>query len=156
MQGLGLYTLEELKFSPSGLLYTRGPSQYKIPAICDVPLRFNVYLLPDSHNPHAIYSSKVRPWSEALIQEHQHATGLHSTPHPPFLQGIGEPTVFLGSSVFFAIKDAVAAARAESGLVGPFSLDSPAIPERVCLACVSPFTQMVKRYFFIQLFQLNI
>ncbi|NP_001292540.1 aldehyde oxidase [Takifugu rubripes] len=115
MQGLGLYTLEELKFSPSGLLYTRGPSQYKIPAVCDVPLRFNVYLLPDSHNPHAIYSSK----------------------------GIGEPTVFLGSSVFFAIKDAVAAARSESGLVGPFSLDSPAIPERVCLACVSPFTQMI-------------
>lgn len=60
MQGLGLYTLEELKFSPSGLLYTRGPSQYKIPAVCDVPLCFNVYLLSDSHNPHAIYSSKVR------------------------------------------------------------------------------------------------
>lgn len=60
MQGLGLYTLEELKFSPSGFLYTRGPSQYKIPAVCDVPLRFNVYLLSDSHNPNAIYSSKVR------------------------------------------------------------------------------------------------
>lgn len=82
MQGLGLYTLEELKFSPSGLLYTRGPSQYKIPAVCDVPLRFNVYLLPDSHNPHAIYSSKVRAGSEALIQEH--ATGLNLTPHPPW------------------------------------------------------------------------
>lgn len=60
MQGLGLYTMEELKFSPSGLLYTRGPSQYKIPAVCDVPLQFNVYLLPDTYNPHAIYSSKVR------------------------------------------------------------------------------------------------
>nr|DAA64405.1 TPA_inf: aldehyde oxidase beta [Tetraodon nigroviridis] len=115
MQGLGLFTLEELKFSPSGVLYTRGPAQYKIPAVCDLPLRFNVYLLPDSCNPHAIYSSK----------------------------GIGEPTVFLGSSVFFAIKDAVAAARSESGLVGPFSLDSPATPERVCLACVSPFTQKI-------------
>ncbi|XP_031708232.1 aldehyde oxidase 6 isoform X2 [Anarrhichthys ocellatus] len=115
MQGLGLYTMEELKFSPSGLLYTRGPSQYKIPAVCDVPLRFNVYLLPDSHNPHAIYSSK----------------------------GIGEPALFLGSSVFFAIKDAVAAARSESGLVGPFSLDSPATPERACLACASPFTQKI-------------
>lgn len=63
------------------------------------------------------------------------------------LQGIGEPTVFLGSSVFFAIKDAVAAARSESGLVGPFSLDAPATPERVCLACVSPFTQMVKKIY---------
>ncbi|XP_040888338.1 aldehyde oxidase 3-like [Toxotes jaculatrix] len=80
MQGLGLYTVEELKFSPSGLLYTRGPSQYKIPAVCDVPLGFIVYLLSDFHNPHAVYSSK----------------------------GIGEPVLFLGSSVFFAIKDAVA------------------------------------------------
>ncbi|XP_019132540.2 aldehyde oxidase 6 isoform X2 [Larimichthys crocea] len=115
MQGLGLYTLEELKFSPSGLLYTRGPSQYKIPAVCDVPLCFNVYLLSDSDNPHAIYSSK----------------------------GIGEPILFLGSSVFFAIKDAVAAARAESGLVGPFSLHSPATPERTCLACATPFTQKI-------------
>uniref|UniRef100_A0A3Q3WW16 Uncharacterized protein n=1 Tax=Mola mola TaxID=94237 RepID=A0A3Q3WW16_MOLML len=116
MQGLGLYTLEELKFSPSGLLYTRGPSQYKIPGVCDMPLHFNVYLLPDTHNPHAIYSSK----------------------------GIGEPTLFLGSSVFFAIKAAVAAARSESGLVGPFTLHSPATAERACLACASPFTQKVK------------
>uniref|UniRef100_A0A3B4UQ41 xanthine dehydrogenase n=1 Tax=Seriola dumerili TaxID=41447 RepID=A0A3B4UQ41_SERDU len=115
MQGVGFYTLEELQFSPSGLLYTRGPSQYKIPAVCDVPLQFNVYLLSDSQNPHAIYSSK----------------------------GIGEPVLFLGSSVFFAIKDAVAAARSESGLVGPFSLDSPATPERACLACASLFTQKI-------------
>ncbi|XP_075904659.1 aldehyde oxidase 6 isoform X2 [Nelusetta ayraudi] len=115
MQGMGLFTMEELKYSPLGLLYTRGPSQYKIPAVCDVPLRFNVYLLPDSENPHAIYSSK----------------------------GIGEPTVFLGSSVFFAIKDAVAAARSESGALGLFSLNSPATPERACLACSSPFTKMV-------------
>ncbi|CAL8238273.1 unnamed protein product [Merluccius merluccius] len=117
LQGLGLYTLEQLSFSPGGVLYSRGPSQYKIPAICDVPLSFNVYLLPDSHNPHAIYSSK----------------------------GIGEPVLFLGSTVFYAIKDAVTAARAESGLMGPFPLDSPATPERACLACATPFSQMVGR-----------
>uniref|UniRef100_A0A8C1K600 Aldehyde oxidase 6 n=1 Tax=Cyprinus carpio TaxID=7962 RepID=A0A8C1K600_CYPCA len=98
MQGLGLYTMEELKFSPSGVLYTRGPSQYKIPSFCDVPLKFN---------------------------------------------GIGEPTVFLGSSVFFAIKDAVTAARKDAGLTGPFQLNSPATPERACLACATHFTQMV-------------
>ncbi|XP_068612337.1 aldehyde oxidase 6 [Brachionichthys hirsutus] len=115
LQGVGLYTMEELKFSPSGLLYTRGPSQYKIPAVCDLPLRLNVYLLADSYNPHAIYSSK----------------------------GIGEPTLFLGSSVFFAIKEAVVAARSESGLVGPFQLDTPSTPERTCLACASPFIQKI-------------
>lgn len=115
MQGLGLYTLEELKYSPSGFLYTRGPSQYKIPAVCDMPLSFNVYLLPDTDNPHAIYSSK----------------------------GIGEPVLFLGSSVFFALKDAVAAARSDSGLIGPFSLDSPATAERACLASGSYFINKV-------------
>ncbi|XP_014007070.1 aldehyde oxidase 1 [Salmo salar] len=115
IQGLGLYTMEELKFSPSGVLYTRGPSQYKIPAVCDIPLQFNVYLLSGSDNPHAIYSSK----------------------------GIGEPVLFLGSSVFFAIKDAVAAARVEAGMVGPFTLNSPATPERTCLACNTTFTQKI-------------
>ncbi|KAJ8247097.1 hypothetical protein GJAV_G00258690 [Gymnothorax javanicus] len=115
IQGVGLFTLEELKFSPSGVLYTRGPSQYKIPGVCDVPLSFNIYILPGSANPEAIYSSK----------------------------GIGEPTLFLGSTVFFAVKDAVAAARKEAGLDGPFPLDTPSTPERTCLACATPFTQMI-------------
>ena len=34
IQGMGLYTIEELNYSPQGVLYTRGPNQYKIPAIC--------------------------------------------------------------------------------------------------------------------------
>lgn len=114
-QGIGLYTLEELTFGPSGTLYTRGPSQYKIPAVCDMPLSFNIYLLPNSDNPKAIYSSK----------------------------GIGEPGVFLGSAVFFAIKDAVSAARADSGLSGPFTFNSPATAERACLATASKFIQKV-------------
>ncbi|KAI5627549.1 aldehyde oxidase [Silurus asotus] len=115
IQGLGLYTMEELHFSPSGVLYTRGPAQYKIPAVCDVPLQFNVYLLAGSQNPHAIYSSK----------------------------GIGEPMLFLGSAVFFALKDAIMAARKDAGFTGLFTLSSPATPERVCLACNTHFTQMV-------------
>lgn len=65
------------------------------------------------------------------------------------LQGIGEPILFLGSSVFFAIKHAAAAARLECGLIGPFSLDSPATPEKACLACASPFTQKVKILVFL-------
>ncbi|XP_028836074.1 aldehyde oxidase 6 isoform X2 [Denticeps clupeoides] len=115
VQGLGLYTMEELKFSPSGVLYTRGPGQYKIPAICDMPLKFNVYLLAGTQNPSAIYSSK----------------------------GIGEPTLFLGSSVFFAIKDAVVAARRDAGMTGLFEFHSPATPERTCMACATHFARMV-------------
>lgn len=59
VQGLGLYTMEELKYSPEGVLYTRGPDQYKIPAVCDIPEQFSVSLLSSSQNPNAIYSSKV-------------------------------------------------------------------------------------------------
>ncbi|XP_066514384.1 aldehyde oxidase 6 [Hoplias malabaricus] len=115
IQGVGLYTMEELKFSRSGVLYTRGPGQYKIPAVCDIPLQFNIYLLDESHNPHAIYSSK----------------------------GIGEPTLFLGSSVFFALKEAVSAARKDAGLFGPFPFNSPATSDRTCIACNTQFTQMI-------------
>ncbi|KAF3824240.1 hypothetical protein GH733_008525 [Mirounga leonina] len=59
IQGMGLYTTEELKYSPEGVLYSRGPDEYKIPTITDVPEEFNVSLLPSSQTPPTIYSSKV-------------------------------------------------------------------------------------------------
>uniref|UniRef100_A0A663DVJ5 FAD-binding PCMH-type domain-containing protein n=1 Tax=Aquila chrysaetos chrysaetos TaxID=223781 RepID=A0A663DVJ5_AQUCH len=59
IQGVGLYTLEEIFFSPEGEQLTLGPDTYKIPAICDIPEQFCVYLLPNSCNLIAIYSSKV-------------------------------------------------------------------------------------------------
>ncbi|XP_019409453.1 PREDICTED: aldehyde oxidase-like [Crocodylus porosus] len=115
VQGLGLYTMEELKYSPEGVLYTRGPDQYKIPAVCDIPKQFSVSLLSSSQNPNAIYSSKA----------------------------VGEPALFLGCSVFFAIKDAVAAARQERGITGIFTFHSPSTAERIRMACVDQFTKMI-------------
>ncbi|XP_041418512.1 xanthine dehydrogenase/oxidase isoform X1 [Xenopus laevis] len=114
VQGLGLFTLEELKYSPNGILYTRGPGMYKIPAFGDIPIEFNVSLLRNCPNDKAIYSSKA----------------------------VGEPPLFLSSSIFFAIKEAITAARAESRITGPFRLDSPATPERIRNACVDDFTKL--------------
>ncbi|XP_066551006.1 xanthine dehydrogenase/oxidase [Amia ocellicauda] len=114
MQGVGLFTLEELRYSPEGVLYTRGPGMYKIPGFGDIPTKLRVSLLRDAPNAKAIYSSKA----------------------------VGEPPLFLAASVFYAIKDAIAAARAESGLTGPFPLDSPASPDRVRNACVDDFTSL--------------
>ncbi|XP_067892260.1 aldehyde oxidase 1-like isoform X2 [Heterodontus francisci] len=114
-QGLGLFTMEELKYSPKGVLYTRGPTQYKIPAVCDIPEQLNVSLLSGSQNPKAIYSSK----------------------------GISESAVLAGCSVLYAIKDAIAAARRETGLTGTFTLNSPSTPERIRMACIDQFTEMV-------------
>ncbi|KAL7987417.1 hypothetical protein Chor_006336 [Crotalus horridus] len=114
VQGIGLFTLEELRYSPEGNLYTRGPGMYKIPAFGDIPSEFHVSLLRDCPNSKAIYSSKA----------------------------VGEPPLFLAASVFYAIKDAIVSAREESGLKGIFRLDSPATPERIRNACVDSFTKL--------------
>ncbi|KAL6564721.1 xylitol dehydrogenase [Orobanche minor] len=120
VQGLGWVALEELKWGdashkwvPPGCLYTCGPGTYKIPSINDVPFKFNVSLLKDAPNDKAIHSSKA----------------------------VGEPPFFLASAVFFAIKDAIVAARAESGLSDWFPLDNPATPERIRMACIDEFTK---------------
>ena len=51
--------MEQQKISPQGILYTRGPGNYKIPGFGDIPVEFNVTLLKGSVNEHAVYSSKV-------------------------------------------------------------------------------------------------
>ncbi|KAF7207112.1 xanthine dehydrogenase/oxidase [Nothobranchius furzeri] len=114
MQGLGLFTLEELHYSPQGVLLTRGPGSYKIPAFGDIPKQLTVSLLRDAPNDKAIFASKA----------------------------VGEPPLFLASSIFYAIKDAIMAARAESGITGPFRLDSPASAERIRIACSDRFTKL--------------
>ncbi|KAL2731325.1 xanthine dehydrogenase [Vespula squamosa] len=107
-QGYGLFTLEELMYSPTGYLYSRGPGAYKIPGFADIPQEFNVSLLKGAPNPRTVYSSKA----------------------------IGEPPLFLASSVFFAIKEAIKAARKDMNIYGHFRLDSPATAARIRTACV--------------------
>ena len=51
--------------------------------------------------------------------------------------------MFIASSVFFAIYDAVSAARKEEGLTGHFRFDSPATAEKIRMACVDKFTKQV-------------
>uniref|UniRef100_A0A8C6N150 Aldehyde oxidase 1 n=1 Tax=Mus spicilegus TaxID=10103 RepID=A0A8C6N150_MUSSI len=117
IQGMGLYTIEELSYSPQGTLYSRGPNQYKIPAICDIPMEMHISFLPPSEHSNTLYSSK----------------------------GLGESGVFLGCSVFFAIHDAVKAARQERGISGPWKLNSPLTPEKIRMACEDKFTKMIPR-----------
>uniref|UniRef100_A0A673TAA5 FAD-binding PCMH-type domain-containing protein n=1 Tax=Suricata suricatta TaxID=37032 RepID=A0A673TAA5_SURSU len=118
VQGLGLFTLEELHYSPEGSLHTRGPSTYKIPAFGSIPSVFRVSLLRDCPNKKAIYASKA----------------------------VGEPPLFLAASIFFAIKDAIHAARAgnmDHKMKKLFQLDSPATQEKIRNACVDKFTRLV-------------
>ncbi|CAH8353203.1 unnamed protein product [Eruca vesicaria subsp. sativa] len=120
VQGLGWVVLEELKWGDAahkwikpGNLLTCGPGNYKIPSINDIPFNFNV----------------------SLLKGHPNSRGIHSS------KAVGEPPFFLASSVFFAIKDAIKAAREEMGLGSKwFPLDTPATPERIRMACFDEFT----------------
>ena len=77
-------------------------------AFNDQPEVFNVSLLEDVDNPFAVHSSKA----------------------------VGEPPFFLGSSVFYAIKDAVRSARrGDSSSEQYFEMRLPATSERIRLYC---------------------
>ena len=149
VQGMGLFTMEESLWvgngPMAGNLFTRGPGAYKIPGFGDIPQTFNVTLL------------KGVEWKELRTIQRS--------------RGVGEPPLFLGSTVFFAIRDALKAARAQHGVRaavvgggkmdeireedgdggmdgirdvdgdGLLRLESPATTERIRLACVDPIVE---------------
>lgn len=59
VQGLGLFTMEELHYSPEGNLHTHGPSTYKIPAFGSIPIEFRVSLLRDCWEPPLFMASSI-------------------------------------------------------------------------------------------------
>ncbi|HEY4074093.1 MAG TPA: xanthine dehydrogenase molybdopterin binding subunit [Herbaspirillum sp.] len=100
IQGMGWLTTEELCWDKDGKLTTHAPSTYKIPAISDCPADFRVALFDNSNAADSIYRSKAA----------------------------GEPPLLLPFSVFFAIRDAIAAAG--DGRIDP-PLRAPATPEAI-------------------------
>ena len=59
IQGVGLMTLEEELFTPSGEQLTKGTSNYKIPSFGDIPEKFKVELFDATSNRHGLFHSKV-------------------------------------------------------------------------------------------------
>ncbi|TMS38408.1 hypothetical protein L596_005140 [Steinernema carpocapsae] len=115
VQGYGLFTMEEIKIRPNGIRLTRGPGNYKIPSADDAPRQFHVKLIKGSSNKMGIFSSKA----------------------------VGEPPLFLGCSVFFAIREAIKAYREQNGHKGYFSFDSPATAEQIRMACEDHITKQI-------------
>ena len=109
VQGQALFMMEETLWQQNGQLFTRGPGTYKISGFGDIPQVFNVGLLK------GVKWAKLRS-----IQS---------------FKGIGEPPLFLGASVLFALREAVKAARESVAVnaqaMGVVELDSPATAERL-------------------------
>ncbi len=107
IQGAGWLTSEELAWNADGALTTHAPSTYKIPVCSDLPEDFRVEILESGKNREdTIFRSKA----------------------------VGEPPLMLALSVFFALRDAVAAC-------GPAAcrppLSAPATPEAVLDAAMA-------------------
>ena len=103
VQGVGWCTIEDCKWDKNGNLLNHSPDTYKIPGITDIPEDFRVNLLEDAPNPNTIRQSKA----------------------------VGEPPFMLAFSVFFAIKDAIAAVCNHK--FEP-NLNLPATNEKILLA----------------------
>ena len=119
VQGQGLFTTEEsLWHRASGQLFTKGPGTYKIPGFRDIPQQFNVSLLKDVE------------WGNLRTIQRS--------------RGVGEPPLFMGSSVFFAIRDALKAARKQCGVDKVLTLQSPATPERIRVSCADSIVERAR------------
>ncbi|WPT13508.1 Xanthine dehydrogenase 1 [Picochlorum sp. SENEW3] len=118
VQGMGWSCLEEVVWGDAdhpwiarkGSLFTSGPGTYKIPTANDIPVDFRVSLLRNA------------PCEQTPL--------VHSS------KAVGEPPFFLGTSVFWALKDAIYAYRRDVGITGWFNLDAPCTPERLRMACL--------------------
>lgn len=116
IQGQGLFTTEEMLWHrASGQIFTRGPGAYKIPGFRDIPQEFNVSLLKDVN------------WENLRTIQRS--------------RGVGEPPLFMGSAVFFAIRDALKAARKQWGETEVLRLQSPATVERIRVSCADPIVK---------------
>ena len=111
---MGYVTSEERVYQPAGTPLPQGALNstntwnYKPPAATSIPLKLNVDLFPCQDNDNdPLLSSKV----------------------------IGEPPLTLASTVFFAIKHAILAAREDQGDASWFPLECPATVQRVAAAC---------------------
>ncbi|KAG6465427.1 hypothetical protein O3G_MSEX015145 [Manduca sexta] len=117
IMGLGYWTCEELVYDKkTGEVLTDRTWNYPIPLALDIPQDFRVYFRKKSYSTELILGAK----------------------------GTGEPPMCLAIVVAFAIREAIVAARQESGIPSTqwFEIDGPYTVEKICLAssnCIKDF-----------------
>ena len=104
VQGQGWLTMEEVNWNSNGKITTFSPSTYKIPAVSDMPKKFNVEIFKQGKNKEKVVNKS---------------------------KTTGEPPLMLAMSVFYAIKDAIASVGKNK--IIPI-LDAPATPEKVLMS----------------------
>ncbi len=115
IQGLGFMLYEDMVYQPDGAfkgaLNSMNTWEYKPPAVTSIPLEMHVDLFPyprKLNDPNLLFSSKE----------------------------VGEPPLCLATTVFFAVKHAILAARQDRGHTEWFPLYAPATVQRIREACL--------------------
>ena len=104
VQGAGWLTMEEVNWKLNGQLTTHSPSTYKIPAVNDMPEKFNVEIYKQGKNKESVVNKS---------------------------KTTGEPPLMNAMSVFFAIKDAIASVGDYN--ITPI-INAPATPEKILMS----------------------
>ena len=104
VQGQGWLTIEEVNWNSNGQITTFSPSTYKIPAISDIPQKFNVEIYKEGINKENVVNKS---------------------------KTTGEPPLMLAMSVFFAIKDAIASVGNHTIIP---TINSPATAEKILMS----------------------
>jgi len=107
LQGVGLGTCEELRFDEESRLVTDNVWSYELPSATSIPVDFRLSLAR----------------TEPEVLDRLEAEGRLAVAGS---KATGEPGVSTGNSVFFALRNALLAAREELGLDGWPALDAPA------------------------------
>jgi len=104
VQGAGWLTMEEVRWKSNGQLTTHSPSTYKIPAVNDMPEKFNAEIYKYGKNKENVVNKS---------------------------KTTGEPPLMNAMSVFFAIKDAIASVGDYN--TTPI-ISAPATPEKILMS----------------------
>ncbi len=104
MIGVGHFLTEGLEYdTTTGELLTHDTWEYKPPQCMDIPIS----------------------WSTSFLANVENPTGFHGS------KAIGEPPILMAAAVFFALKQAIYASRADAKMEGWVQLDAPASPAQV-------------------------
>ena len=119
VMGLGYVMMEDVIFEPNGTTNTPGKLNtpntwtYKPPCAASIPIDFRVDLFPRDS------ASEVPENPNLMMQS----------------KGVGEPPLVLSSTVFFAVKKAIIAARQDRGNHDWFEMSAPATVEKIRKHC---------------------
>ncbi|XP_038212504.1 xanthine dehydrogenase 1-like [Zerene cesonia] len=111
VMGLGLWTTEELVYDDTGELLTDRTWTYWVPQARDIPQDFRIYFRKKSFSNNVILGAKAT----------------------------GEPATCMGVVLPITMREAIVAARLETGLPSNqwFDIDGPYTVEKICLACAT-------------------